>query len=142
MGENTRYDPEHQRKEAAQERKALAEAVLREELRSILLIALCRGSDALHGVQRLVGHDLVRLKLLSPNIRFLDTQGEVADRIVEIPVEVPSTEPFDSHELSSVQLLQLVRQRLWEDTRIQQEEREELIALTTEITRRLGSMRS
>jgi hypothetical protein len=57
-------------------------------------------------------------------------------------LEVPSTEPFDPHELSSVQLLQLVRQRLWEDTRIQQQEREELISLTTDITRRLGGMRS
>lgn len=74
MGENKRYDPEHQRKEAERERKALGEAVLREELRSILLTALGRGSDALHGVQRLVGHDLVRLKLLSPDIRFLDSQ--------------------------------------------------------------------
>ena len=116
--------------------------MLREELRSILLTALYRGSDALHGVQRLVGHDLVRLKFLHPDIRFLDTQGEIADRIVEIPVEVPATEPFDPHELSSVELLQLVRQRLWEDTRIQQEERVELIRLTTEITRRLGSMQS
>ena len=142
MGENKRYDPEHQWKEAERERKAFAEVVLREELRSILLTALARGSDALHGVQRLVGHDFVRLKLLSADIRFLDTQGDVADRIVEIPVEVPSTEPFDPHELSSVQLLQLVRQRLWEDTRIQQQEREELIRLSTEITRRLGSMRS
>jgi hypothetical protein len=142
MGQNTRHDSEFQRKEAEQELKALADAVLREELRSILLTALGRGSDALHGVQRLIGHDLVRLKLLHPDIRFLDTQGEVADRIVEVPLEVPSTEPFDPHELSSVQLLQLVRQRLWEDTRIQQKEREELLALTTEITRRLGSMRS
>jgi hypothetical protein len=142
MGQNTRHDPEFQRKEAEQELKALADAVLREELRSVLLTALGRGSDALHGVQRLVGHDLARLKLLHPDIRFLDSNGEVADRIVEVPVEVSSSEPFDPHELSSVQLLQLMRQRLWEDTRIQQEEREELIRLTTDITRRLGGMRS
>ena len=32
MGENKRYDPEYQRKEADRERKALAEAMLREEL--------------------------------------------------------------------------------------------------------------
>lgn len=117
------------------------DALLREELKDVLFTALRRGSDGVHGVQRLVGHDLVRLKLLHPDIRFLDSHGEAADRIVEVPVEVPSTKLFDPHELSSVQLIQLARQRLWEDTRIQQGEREELVRLTTDIARRLASLR-
>ncbi len=140
MGENKRYDPDHRRKEAERDARERAELHLRAELQAVLLSALRRGSDAVHGVQRVVGHDLVRLKLLHPDIRFLDSQGEIADRIVEVPVEVPSSEPFDPHELSSAQLLQLVRQRLYEDTRIKQDERLELIRLTTEISRRLGSM--
>ena len=85
MGENKRYNPDHQRKEAERDARDRADLLLRDELQSTLLTALRRGSDALHGVQRLVGHDLVRLKLLHPDIRFLDIQGEIADRIVEVP---------------------------------------------------------
>lgn len=140
MGQNTRYDPEYRRKEEERERQERADSILREQLRDMLLTALRSGPDAIYLMQRAVGHDLVRLRLLDPAVRFVSSTGEPADRIVEVPVEVPSTEPFDPHELESAQLLQLVRTRLWEDTRISQAERVHLIALCSAIMQRLGSV--
>lgn len=113
---------------------------LRAELTDILLAALARGPDATFLVQRMTGHDLVRLKVLHPDLRFLSSQGEPADRVVEVPVEVPSTQPFDPHELESAELLRIVKARLWEATRIGQAERVALIDLCRELLGRLGSV--
>lgn len=65
--------------------------------------------------------------MLHPDLRFLSSQGELADRIVEIPVDVPSTQPFDPHELERAELLRIVKAHLWEDPRILQIERGALI---------------
>lgn len=142
MGNNTRYDPEHQRCEAEQERQYRAEAHLKAQLTTALLTALAKGTDAIYLVQRAAGHDLVRMKLLHPDVRFVSSIGEPADRIVEVPVEVASTEPFDPHEVGTVELLRIVRTRLWEDNRIEQAERVTLIALANDVMARLGSMAS
>ena len=117
MGENKRHDPDHQRKVAERYARDRANLLLWDELESTLLTALRRGSDALHGVQHVVRHDLVRLKLLHPDIRFFDSRGQIANHIVQIPVGIPSSELSDLHELSSTQLIRIVRQRLHEDTR-------------------------
>lgn len=113
---------------------------LKAELTDILLAALARGPDAAFLVQRMTGHDLVRLKVLHPDLRFLSSQGEPADRIVEILVDVPSTQPFDPHELESAELLRIVKARLWEDPRTLQIERGALIDLCRELLGRLGSV--
>ena len=55
-------------------------------------------------------------------------------------MEVPSTEPFDPHELESAELLRIVKARLWEATRIGQAERVALIDLCRELLGRLGSV--
>ena len=140
MGNNTRYDPEHQRREAERDRKQRAEAHLKAELRSNLLTALAAGPDAIFMVQCTAGHDLARLRLLHPAVRFVSSTGEPADRIVEVQVEVPSAEQFDPHEFSSAELLKIVRTRLWEETRIEPAERVALIRLLGDLTARLGSM--
>ena len=113
---------------------------LKAELTHILLAALASGPDAAFLMQRMVGHDLARLKVLHPDLRFVSSQGEPADRIVKVPVEVPSTEPFDPHELESAELLRIVKARLWEATRIGQAERVALIDLCRELLGRLGSI--
>ena len=82
------------------------------------------------------------VKALYPDVRFVSSIGEPADRIVEVPVEVASTEPFDPHEVGTVELLRIVRTRLWEDNRIEQAERVTLIALANDVMARLGSMAS
>jgi hypothetical protein len=140
VGNNTRHDPEHQKREAEQERQFRAKAHLKAELTTALMTALSQGPDAIYLVQRAAGHDLVRMGLLHPDLRFVSSTGEPADRIVEVPVEVASTEPFDPHEIGTVDLLRLVRTRLWEDNRIEQGERVNLIALTNDVMARLGSM--
>lgn len=140
MGDNKLNDPQYRRKMEEQARRERADAILREQLKDMLLTALRSGPDAIYLMQRAIGHDLVRLRLLDPAVRFVASTGEPADWIVEEPVEVQSTEPFDPHELESVQLLQLVRTRLWEDTRINQAERVQLISLCRDLLGRLGSV--
>ena len=140
MGNNTRYDPEHQRREVERDRKERAEAQQKAELKAALLTALVTGPDAAFLVQRAAGHDLVRFRLLHPDVRFVSSTGEPADRIVEVPVEVPSAESFDPHEVGNAELLRIVRTRLWEETRILQAERLTLIRLLSDLTARLGSM--
>jgi hypothetical protein len=142
VGNNVRHDPEHQRQEAERDRRERAEAHQKAELTTALMTALRKGPDAIYLVQRAAGHDLVRMGLLHPDLRFVSSTGEPADRIVEVPVEVASTEPFDPHEIGTVDLLRLVRTRLWEDNRIDQGERVNLIALTNDVMARLGSMAS
>ena len=140
MGNNTRYDAAHQRKEDAREALERTDIRLRAELTDTLLTALRKGPDVIAGVQRMAGHDLARLGLLHPEVRFVRSDGEPTDRIVEVAVEVPSGEPFDPHELESAELLRVVRARLWEDTRISQAERVELITLCRDLIGRLGSL--
>ena len=118
MGNNTRYDPEHQRREAERDRKERAEAQQKAELKAALLTALVTGPDAAFLVQRAAGHDLVRFRLLHPDVRFVSSSGETADRIVEVPVEVAKAEPLGPHEVGSAELLRIVRSRLWEETHI------------------------
>ena len=77
--------------------------------------------------------------MLHPDLRFLSREGEPADRIVEIPVDVPSTQQFDPHELERAELLRIVRARLWEDPRTLQIERGALID-PCELLGRLGSV--
>ena len=81
-----------------------------------------------------------RRTLNYPHVRFVASTGESADRIVEVPVEVPNTEPFDPHKIGSVRLLQIVRTRLWEDNRTEQCERVALIALARDLLARLESL--
>ena len=141
MGNSTRYDPEHRRREAERERLHQAEQHLKAELTGFLLTALAGGPDQASLLQKAVGHDLVRLRLLHPALRFLRSDGEPTDRIVEVLVEVPSSEPFDPHELENVELLRIVRARLWENTHIEQAERVELVSLCREMLGRLGSVK-
>ena len=140
MGSNTRYDPEHQRRELERDRKQRAEAHLKAELTAALLTALATGPHATTLVQRAVGHDLARLRVLHPAVRFVSSSGEPADRTVEVPVAVPSAEPFDPHEISSIDLLSIVKARLWEDGRIDQADRVALVQVLRELTSRVGSM--
>ena len=142
MGNNTRHDPEYQRREAERDRQERAEAQQKAELATALMTALRKGPDAIYLVQRAAGHDLVRMGLLHPDVRFVSSTGEPADRTVEVPIEVISSEPFDPHELGTAELLRIVRTRLWEDNRIEQAERVVLIALTRDLMARLGSMAS
>ena len=53
---------------------------------------------------------------------------------------VPSTEPFDPHEINSIELLGIVKARLWEDGRIDQADRVPLVQMLRELTSRVGSM--
>ena len=140
MGNNTRSDPEVQRREAAADAAHRRDQHLRTELTEALLQALKVGPDAAYAVQRAAGHDLARLKLLHPTIRFVSSQGEPADRIIEVPVDRVVEVLTDPHELASLELLRIVRTRLWEDTRIDQAERVQLIALCGDISKRLGSV--
>ena len=141
MGQNTRYDPVHRHREAERETRERA-SQLRAELTDTLLTVLSRGADAAYLVQRMAGHDLARLGVLHPAVRFISSAGQPADRTVEVSVEVASTEAFDPYELESAELLRIVRTRLWEETRIEQAERVELLALCAEIQRRLGTVAS
>lgn len=106
-------------------------------LRELLLQALLRGGDVLYQVQRLVGHDLVRHGLISSELRFMSSSGEAADVTVEV---TPPEQVIEHHDASNAELLELVRVRLNEDTRIEQAEREQLVSLARDILGRLGRM--
>ncbi|GGJ79207.1 hypothetical protein [Deinococcus aquiradiocola] len=112
------------------------EVQLRAELTDTLLTALSSGPDAAFAVQRAAGHELVTLGLLHPDLRFVSSTGEVADRTV---VQGAPVQP-DPHELGNAEPLQLVRTRLYEDSRIDRREREALARLAQEILQRLGTL--
>lgn len=137
-----RKSPEQERREYEADQAYRRDQRLRAELTETLLLALSKGPDVIAGVQRLAGHDLARLGLLHPEVRFVRSSGEPADRIVEVPVEVPSSEPFDPHELECTELLRIVKARLWEDMRVDQAERVKLITLCRDLLGRLGGITS
>ncbi len=70
MGDNRRYDPECRRERA--------DIILREQLKDTLLTALRTGADAAYAVQRAVGYDLARLRILHPEVRFISSTGRPA----------------------------------------------------------------
>jgi len=67
---------------------------------------------------------------VQPLLRFVSSH-EPADRIVEVPVNMPSTEPFDP--------LRIVKAFLWEVPGIEQPERLQPISLCLEL-RRFGNV--
>jgi hypothetical protein len=122
-------------RETAEDRQQ--EAALLEQLKGNLLQALVASPDTLAALQREYGHELVRLQLLHPRLRFVDRASVMADRPVSLPPPAPV---IDVHDAGNVQLLALVEQRLHEDRSIRQEERETLAQLALDLLKRLGGM--